>query len=77
MSSCALFPLTPALSLRERGNRIQSHDKSGPFDLARTGRSPLPLPEGEGWGEGERSVDPPQLCALILSSREPISYDRP
>ena len=53
MSSCALFPLTPALSLRERGNRIQPRHKSGPVHFVLTGITWLPLPKGEGRGEGE------------------------
>ncbi len=50
-----VFPLTPALSLRERGNsRLSAGEPAAPesFD-SRTLR--LPLPKGEGWGEGERT----------------------
>jgi hypothetical protein len=51
------FPLTPALSPREResqGVRIELSHAPGFADrLARI----LPLPKGEGWGEGEWSVD--------------------
>src|SRR5512138_2682376 len=50
------FPLTPALSLKERENRSQNL----PFVKAR-GRFELrnivlPLPKGEGWGEGKGNV---------------------
>jgi len=52
----ALFPLTLSLSLGERETVIQS----GRIILrAAFGLRPkpvLPLPEGEGWGEGEESV---------------------
>ena len=42
-----LFPLTPALSLREREQRRQR------IGVVATRSLVLPLPEGEGWGEGE------------------------
>jgi hypothetical protein len=53
------FPLTPALSLRERENRIQPLsiccDWIGEASLQETGKPRLlfPLPKGEGQGEGE------------------------
>ena len=40
------FPLTPALSLRERGNRRQSHDDSKRAGLANGRATILPLPWG-------------------------------
>ena len=55
-----LFPLTPALSLGERENRSQSLDNPsrGRFSDARAVM--LPLPKGEGRGEGEQTVRPPR-----------------
>jgi hypothetical protein len=50
------FPLTPALSLRERENHLPCCKKREPFEFAQTRAKQLPLPQGEGWGEGEQSV---------------------
>ncbi len=56
------LPLTPTLSPGERENRPQSHDKSKTDDSRTTSenaprdRQMSPLPEGEGQGEGKRSV---------------------
>ena len=53
------FPLTPALSPRERENRSQLHPKTcvwideARFQIIQTPRNLLPLPRGEGWGEGK------------------------
>src|SRR5438034_4184958 len=52
--SDALFPLTPALSLRERENRILSLEKPTRYSLSKARPIVLPLPKGEGWGEGEQ-----------------------
>ena len=85
----AHFPLTPALSLRERENlsprvgksqplvslmrrnsaparvtgtviesienRLERGDKSGGSELVQRQDAALPLPKGEGWGEGKRT----------------------
>src|SRR5438128_654999 len=50
------FPLTPALSLREREQRALRVLLWRPpvWVIKRT--AILPLPEGEGWGEGEEGV---------------------
>jgi tetratricopeptide (TPR) repeat protein len=54
------FPLTPALSPRERERRTPGFDESRRADssesseLAQTRPTVPPLPQGEGWGEGER-----------------------
>jgi len=47
------FPLTPALSLGERVKPIQFLDQSVRLGLAHRWMMQLPLPKGEGWGEGE------------------------
>jgi hypothetical protein len=48
------FPLTPALSPKEReSHRPRYHTPEVLRFLARRDTN-LPLPEGEGWGEGER-----------------------
>jgi len=48
-----LFPLTPALSLGERENRRQLVRRIGAPGFIERRNALLPLPEGEGWGEGE------------------------
>jgi hypothetical protein len=58
----ALFPLTPALSLGERENHRPLVRR--PYASALLQRRPawLPLPKGEGWGEGEGSNWPATTC---------------
>ena len=56
MRSPALFPLPPALSLREREDRILSLEKSTRHSLSEAWTRVLPLPEGEGRGEGKERV---------------------
>ena len=56
------FPLTPALSLRERETRTPSLEPVWRARFGNTLPTILPLPWGEGWGEGERSA--PQLNVL-------------
>src|SRR5207249_569517 len=54
-TTAALFPLTPTLSLRERENHWQVvYQWPSRSTVGR--RTWRPLPEGEGWGEGERRV---------------------
>ena len=54
MTSCALFPLTPTLSLREMEPRCKGWCEVGvPGFTARRDTS-LPLPKGEGRGEGKK-----------------------
>ena len=53
MHSGALFPLTLALSLRERERFSTGRDRSPNGKHLPALRMVLPLPEGEGWGEGE------------------------
>ncbi len=50
------FPLTPALSLGERGSPWPSPVCSKRHKFADALATILPLPKGEGWGEGEQSV---------------------
>ncbi len=55
----ALFPLTPALSLREREpRRPPSEQSAAPRDLENRTTVP-PLPQGEGRGEGEQTAQQP------------------
>jgi hypothetical protein len=49
-----LFPLTPALSLGEREPRIPSPWTTTRLGSSQTWQMFLPLPKGEGRGEGER-----------------------
>jgi hypothetical protein len=56
--SDAAFPLTPALSLGEREDvrqRVREADTLGTVERL---SSVLPLPKGEGWGEGEQAALP-------------------
>src|SRR5262249_52901671 len=46
-------PLTPALSLWERGPRRAPFESSSAVRFANRLTRILPLPKGEGWGEGE------------------------
>src|ERR1035438_5424659 len=48
-----LFPLTPTLSPREREDSRQSVGESRAVGNCETRSLQLPLPWGEGWGEGE------------------------
>src|SRR5439155_8133406 len=51
-----LFPLAPALSLRERENRGPVCRHTGAPRWFQNWNACLPLPRGEGWGEGEHGV---------------------
>src|SRR6266404_1802338 len=55
--SCAQFPLTPALSLGEREHRRLILRKSDALTSRQNLAAILPLPKGEGWGEGEGAVE--------------------
>ena len=66
-----LFPLTPALSLRERERRIPlSADRDA--TALRALADFLPLPAGEGRGEGER-CGVPQTTSLAPMTRHSAS----
>src|SRR5437763_118183 len=54
------FPLTPALRERENQGPRWNNSKRRPFSNALP--MILPLPEGEGRGEGERMVRTPERC---------------
>src|SRR5437899_1377311 len=54
------FPLTPALSLRERENQGPRCNNFKLLAFSNALPTLLPLPEGEGWGEGERIVRIPE-----------------
>jgi hypothetical protein len=56
------FPLTPTLSLRERGSLCQSVGESEAIGICESRALVLPLLRGEGWGEGE--LGNPHLLAL-------------
>ena len=58
----SLFPLTSALSRRERGNCSPSAGASSATSVQRTRSRALPLPEGEGRGEGERGPETRGAC---------------
>ena len=57
------FPLTPALSPRERENHRQSVGESKVLGNVENRPSPHPLPQEEGRGEGEGTVRTPQPSA--------------
>src|SRR6266536_1379909 len=62
------FPLTPALSPRERENRAPRGDKSETLSVTRRQEVASPLPKGEGQGEGKRSASDaggPGLPAIL------------
>jgi prepilin-type N-terminal cleavage/methylation domain-containing protein len=66
--SGVVFPLTPALSRGERGKRGQSLDISRRASLAEAPDTALPLPKGEGWGEGKQPVLHSRPCDLTNPS---------
>ena len=60
-ASSVPFPLTPALSFGERENRCQSVGESGDVGVFESRPWLLPLPRGEGRGEGELAARQNQL----------------
>src|SRR3989442_9169586 len=63
------FPLTPALSLREREHRRQNIRKPEPLAVVGTRPLVLPLPEGEGRGEGERALEIADRGSFAIGSQ--------
>jgi hypothetical protein len=76
----APFPLTPALSLWERVNPRQRCGGPDPHGLAAFRGVLLPLPKGEGWGEGEPDVRTLRCMPVVGGSgvlpEEPDAFDR-
>jgi Acyl-protein synthetase, LuxE len=62
------FPLTPALSSGEREPRRPRVQTPGAPEMPARRDAVLPLPEGEGWGEGERSTRPPGATPSAIAS---------
>src|SRR2546425_12839060 len=52
------FPLTPTLSLGERESHFPSFDEPETLQSPDACARALPLPKGEGWGEGEVRIRP-------------------
>jgi Fe-S-cluster-containing dehydrogenase component/DMSO reductase anchor subunit len=67
------FPLTPTLSLGERGNSRQQVVESEVAASSQERTLLLPLPEGEGRGEGEQSAS---LLLLAGTSCAPVPVSR-
>jgi 5-methyltetrahydrofolate--homocysteine methyltransferase len=82
-TSRARFPVTPALSLGERENRLPAQGEpatvsdSAAVETSNSGPRPSPLPQGEGQGEGEGTIQPPNASepvrALRLSGSQPFT----
>src|SRR5881628_2123315 len=84
-----VFPLTPALSLRERENNGAAsagaaavRTRTAP-EAAQRGATSLPLPEGEGRGEGKQSSGSMRVqkvdCVSVhcaLDTVRPMRYER-
>ncbi len=67
------LPLTPALSPAERENGIQSPDKETRAELPRRADF-LPLPEGEGRGEGKRDMNPSGRASSATAPGYPTRF---
>ena len=70
----ALFPLTSALSLRERENNRHRVGKVGAPEVFERRNAWLPLPEGEGRGEGEVTMRMSVGVEAIPDSRKPYEH---
>jgi len=67
----ALFPLTPALSLRERVQRGATLENSGGLRFANRLLTILPLPKGEGRGERKEIVRFTHVSKLFCCHTSP------
>ena len=63
-----VFPLTPALSLGEREPQSTARANTNGLRFAERLAKILPLPKGEGWGEGELG----SRCFRSLSTVEAL-----
>ncbi len=70
------FPLTLALSRWERERRIPRGDESRSFGLVKAGLAILPLPKGEGRGEGNSSPLKSNLELATLATARASTIDR-
>ncbi|HYV27097.1 MAG TPA: hypothetical protein VFA77_06165, partial [Candidatus Eisenbacteria bacterium] len=61
------FPLTPALSPGERESRIRFLDQPEPFHYGDGRETILPLPGGEGRGEGKESAATPMARSFAIA----------
>ena len=67
--SRALFPLTPALSLREREHHRPRIRQPEPLRVVAGRTLVLPLPQGEGKGEGKRALETADSGSFAIGSR--------
>ena len=68
------FPLTPALSLRERENQGPRYNNSKRLAFSNALPTMLPLPEGEGRREGERAEIAERWRLAIGSSHSGFGF---
>jgi len=68
------FPLTPALSPEEREHRRPRVQIPGASEILAEQDAALPLPGGEGRGEGEQSARPLIAAASAIASERPFHF---
>jgi hypothetical protein len=68
------FPLTPALSLRERESSIPLCELARRVRCSDARTAVPPLPKGEGRGEGEQSARPPSAATFAIASERPFHF---
>jgi dienelactone hydrolase len=71
-NAAVVFPLTPTLSLGERERRSLALEMVSRLGFADWQPSVLPLPKGEGRGEGERTLHP-ILCVILVLLAQCVS----
>jgi hypothetical protein len=71
------FPLTPALSLRERENYRQRAGEADTLGIVERLAALLPLPKGEGWGEGEQAARPLKAPVITDSPLRSVGEANP